>query len=195
MVPEKVDNRPRSAKRKSDTSFDRIWKYFYDQKTRISLSAKELELKEKYELAWKMLCSMYTRKQVAIALVERYDHKITERTAYNYIDASMSLFGDPQNSNKEAQRQIVSEWLIRAIRKAWEDKNFKAYEKLILRYTRLNGLEGSNDADIAKLLKNRKPAVFIFTTDESTLKEQADKLMEDVETPTIDTKYEDITED
>ena len=74
------------------------------------------------------------------------------------------------------------------IKKAVAHKDFRAAEKLILRYDKLNGLSMEKEDPIAEFMKRQKPAMIVFNTDPETLKKQAEELMRDVE----DVDYEEV---
>lgn len=165
--------------RKEDTLFDRIWKYYYQEKAAIVLTNQEEEIRERWEAAWQILNGFTTRAHAVKALSKKF--KISKRQAYFDLQNCENLFGgNPQEANKKAKRAIVETWLIKALQKSWRNDDMEAHAKLLIRYAKLFGLENQNDEDIADLMKKRQPTIVVFTTDPETLKKQADELMKGV---------------
>lgn len=164
----------RSANRVNDTTFDRIWKFYYD-KSDIQLKEKEEEIRGRLVNIWGLLGDILTDRQAILAHLkwcEDQGYSIKERTAYEDLRYAKMLFGDRTKQTKAAQRAMVNEWLIKGINKAWQDESLKAYAMLIRRYNAVNGLEG----DQAGALQE-KPAIIInFNADPETLKKQQAEL-------------------
>jgi len=170
---------PREAKKKLDTSFDRIWKFYFKNNVRIELTKKEEQLRERWEHVWSLLGKILTTRQVIKK--HSFKYSIDLSTAYEDMHNAKKLFGDSQDQMKKAQRAIVSVWLEKAIKKAYKADEWKSMEKLILRYTRINGLDLNEGDGIADLIKKMKPHTIIITGDPRSLKQEADELMEGVE--------------
>lgn len=188
---QKSKNLPRLAKRTDDSTFDRIYKYFFTPKKRVELTPKENEQKERWEHIWHLLCGeMLTDRQAVLMHKEKYNH-LDERTCYKDLFNSRKLFGNARNGTKEQKRAMLNEWLTRMIQKADAAGDFKAAEKLILRYSRVNGLDATeNPMD----WKDRNPVPVIITADAAVLEQLAKDLMKDV--PDIkDVSYEDVTDE
>lgn len=181
-----------SLRRKADTTFDRVWKFYFQKKNGIKLKPSEEAQRERWETAWKMLCGYYTRSQIVTFLARQ--HKITERLAYQDIDHSMRLFGDPKKGEKLAKMAIVNEWIIKGIKKAWDAEDMAAYERLIGKYSKVNGLDVDNENVVADMLAQQKPTMIVFTTDTETLKKQAANLMEGTD-QTDDIDYIDVEDE
>ncbi len=170
---------PRTAKRRGDSTMDRIWKYYYVKEKNIKLSAKEEQIRQRWELAWLMDSTLLTGKKIVLRLVRKFG--ITERQGYFDIKNARLLFSDPSQQNKEARRLIMSNLLEGMIRKAVAQDNFKAAERLMLRYEKINGLDKDDNNEFAEMLRKQKPAQIIFSIDPEVLKKNAAKLIEDVE--------------
>ena len=160
----------RSANRVNESTLDRIWKYYYD-KADIQLKEKEEEIRTRLNNIWKLLGDILTDRQAVQAHIkwcEDNGHKIKESIAYEDLRAAKMIFGDPSKQQKAAQKAISSEWLVKGIKKAWEDEDMDNYQRLIRRYNALNGLE--NDQENAVPKKEATPIV--FSSDPETLKQQ-----------------------
>lgn len=167
---------PREAKKTKDSTFDRIFKFYYS-KNRIVLRDKEEEIRDRWYTAWQLLCNTYTRNQVAKGLAKQFG--ITERQGFQDVDNAMKLFSDPKNTDKLAKRAISEEWTVKGIKKAWDNGDLLSYERLIRRYNRINGLENEENP-LSEWIKNQKPVAVLITADPKELEKAAAELMKDV---------------
>jgi len=179
-------NLPTSLRRTDDTTFDKIFKFYNDTKVQTKLSEAEETIRQRWELAWLKRSKLMPKRMIVKRLCKKFG--ISERTAYDDIKSTELLFGDPEEQNKEAKRTIMSNLIEKAMRKALKYDDFKAFEKLTLRYAQYNDLNKSDDL-FAKYIKGKKPVAIVFSTDPETLKNQANELMADVE----DVDFEDVT--
>lgn len=179
---------PRKATRSADTTFDKIWKYYFEPNKTIKLTPKEDDIRHRWEMAWLMDSTLLIRRKIVNRMMQKFD--ITERQGYKDINNARLLFSDPTAQNKEARRLIMSNLLEGMIRKAVAKDDFKSAERLIMRYEKLNGLHREENHELGEYLKKQKPAVIVFSTDPEILKKQADQLIEDVK----DVDFEDIKE-
>lgn len=163
----------------ASSTFDRIYNHIFNKKATLELTAKELGVMERWEYAFKMLGNMNTPRQVVNLLIIKFGGR--KSVAYDDVAKSMMLFGDPRNSNKEAKRAIAEEWIIKGIKKAWKNEDLDAYEKLISRYSKINGLDNETNTELADLLKKLRPTKITFTLTMEELKREADQLTEDVD--------------
>lgn len=175
---------PRSANRSKDKTFDKIWKYYYLTDKKVELTPKQEQIRERWERAWLMDSSLLSKFRIARLLAKKYG--ITERQGFKDIKNARLLFSDPTQQNKEAQRAIMSNILEKTIRKAYIAREFKAVDKLILRYSAINGLTVEKDNAMEEFLKKQKPVAIIFGTDPQLLEQQAAELVQDVEHEEID---------
>lgn len=178
----------REAKKTADTTFDKIYKFYFGKKD-YPLNGVENEIRERWHTAWNMLCEAKSRGKIVAFLTQNYD--IGSRTAYSDISNAMRLFGNPEIGKKAAKRAIVNEWIIKGIEKAWDNDDMLAYERLIGKYGKINGLEADQDNPIADLLTKLKPTKIEFTLKPEQLQAEADKLIEDV----IDVEHKDLPND
>ncbi len=172
-IPDKV-----TPGRVTNSTFDRIYKYYFG-KNSCKLTPKQDEIRNRWEKAYAMLCDYKTPRRTAKLISKIFN--VDERTAYNDINNAMRLFGDPKIGLKAAKRAIVNEWIVKALERTESEGDWKSFEKLILRYTRINGLDADNENPIADLLAKLRPTKIEFTLDPSVLEKMANDLMEDVE--------------
>lgn len=193
----------REARRIHDSSFGRIWKYYYEPKKAIKLDEHEEEMRKRLMNVWQLLTGkvLNDRKAVLAHTVwcrENFMH-ISERTAHDDLRRAKMLFGDPTRSMAIFEKARISAVLLELIEKAKElgekcsdigeydtaAKHFDSASKLIRRYNAVNGIE----TDLRSQTP-RAPIVINFNSDPETLKKQASELMKGV---AQDADFEDLT--
>jgi len=180
---------PREARKSTDKVFDAIYKFYFNKKTTYELTPEEEAIRVRWDFAWKALNQMLTRRQVVSALMQTYN--VTHVQAYNDVNKCMMLFGDPRNANKDAKRAIAEDWIVKGIKKAWDDKDLDAYERLLARYSKLNRLEEDNDETLGEMLKKLKPQQIIIVANQKDLEAEANRLQEEL---TQDVEFKEATE-
>jgi hypothetical protein len=181
----KREQKLRSANRIDDTTIDRIWKFYFESDTSIELTKKEEEIRTRLDYTWKLLGDILTDRQVLLKLMKQFD--ISERQGHTDIYQAKLLFGNPRKGVKEAQKVILSDILIKAMKKAYKSEDWKGLEKLALRYTRINGLDEKTDNNIADLIRQLVPTKIVISADPEVLKQEAAELVKDID-------YEEIHE-
>jgi hypothetical protein len=179
----------RAARRSEDTTFDRIFKYYFG-KVKEELSAKEEKIRSRWHDAWRFMCEFNSRTDVVKLL--KAEHGISEQTAYSDYKYARMLFGDPETGDKEAKKAIVNEWILLGMKKAWATNDMMAYDKLILRYSRINNLD-AEDNQLIDLISKRKPTVIVINGDEKSLQQEADELVKDI--PAVDAEYTEVKDE
>lgn len=178
----------RSANRINDSTFDRIWKFYYE-KTDIELKEKEEEIRQRLMNVWSLLGDILTDRMVVKAHLTwcaDQGYRIKERIAYEDLRYAKMLFGNPRNQVKTAQRAIMSELLLKRINMLIKcqdddgnivDRNLDADDnlalaRLIKEYNELNGLKDLN----ALPASARPPITLNFNADPDTLKKQIEEM-------------------
>lgn len=177
-------------KKTNDSTFDRIYKYYFNQKTNVALSATEEAIRERWDFAWKLLANMFTRRQVVEAMTQRFSD-IHKAIAYDDMNKAMMLFGDPRNANKEAKKALSEEWITKGIKKAWDDQDLDAYERLIGRYNKLNKLEDEENEGLGSILKNLKANQIIIVSEHKDLEEEVNRMQEELTNDVEFTEFDD----
>lgn len=161
----------RSANRVNETTFERIWKFYFD-KGKIELSEKEEEIRARLLNVWDLITGqILTDRKAVLAHIkwcEDHGYKIKERIAYEDLRYSKKLFGDRKNSNKERERTIIAEILFNAMAIALEKKDLDSLAKLTRRYTAVTGLE----LHVGKDVETQEPIPIKFVGDPEALKLQ-----------------------
>lgn len=169
--------------------FDRIWLFYYD-KAEIKLSDFEKSLVSRWEMAWQMLCGMYPKREIASMIAKKHD--ISRRQAYEDINNAMSLFGgDPTMANKQAQREIVSQWVMAGIKRSWDEGNLEMHHRYVLRYAKLHGLEDHDDNGLAEIIKKIVPTRIVISDDPETLKDAIAKMRQEI-SEAHDVEFEEV---
>jgi hypothetical protein len=164
----------RSANRVNDSTFERIYKFYYE-KSEILLKEKEEEIRNRLVNIWSLLADILTDRKAVLAHVKwcaDQGYNIKERMAYEDLRYARALFGDSRKQSKEAQRAVVSEWLMWGIEFAKQQKDLYNMHLLIKRYNVLNGLEG----DQSTVPVDRPAIVMNFNSDPETLRKQIEEM-------------------
>jgi flagellin-specific chaperone FliS len=176
LVRSNYDALPREAKKTKDTTFDRIYKYYHNDKTRIELTPEESAVRERWEKAWLLLCRQRTSKQVVDLLMKLYN--VSQSIAYEDVRKAMMLFSNPKDDLKDAKRAIAESMALKGADKCWKTGDMDGYHKFLKIYQDLNRLDQEQGGDIADMLKKLKPHQVIIVSNMEELDKQANKLME-----------------
>lgn len=179
---------PIHLRRTKDRTFDRIWKYYYMTGNQVILTKKQEAIRERWEYAWHMDLTLLGKWKIAKRLIKKFG--IGQTQAFKDVKMARMLFSDPTTKNKDAKAAIMSHLLEQMIRKAVAKQDFKAAEKLILRYDKINGLSANEENPLIEMMKKQRPVAIIFDTNPETLRKQGDEMIADV----IDTGYEEMNE-
>lgn len=175
-----------------ESYFDRIWQYYYDKKCEIKLSDFELQLVDRWEFAWQMRRGMNTKTQIARMMEKKFN--ISKYTALDDINKAHNLYGgDPEIANKEAHREIASEWAIMGMQRAWKKGDLEMHQRYLLRYAKLHDLENHDDNGLAALVKKLEPIVINISTDPEVLQKRIEEMRKEIE-QAHDIDYEEVTE-
>lgn len=169
----------REAKKTNDSTFDRVYKYYHNPKTRIELSDEENHLRERWEKAWLLRCRYRTKKQVADLLCRLFN--IEKSVAYDDVQKAGMLFSEPEADTKDAKRAIAESALLAGAGKAWTSGNMDLHLKYMKEYTEINGLKDKDaDGNMGEMMKKLKPHQIIIVTSQAELEAQANALQEEL---------------
>jgi hypothetical protein len=186
LVKSNYDELPKQANKTKDSTFDRIYKYYHSEKSRVELTKIETDIRERLEKAWLLLCRHRTRKQVAEIIEKLF--KVSRSVAYDDIRNAMMLFSNPQEDLKDAKRAIHEEMALRGADRCWKNNDMDGYWKFVKEYREVNNLTGEGSDAIGDLLKNLKPLQIIIVASQKELENEARALQEEL---THDVEYED----
>lgn len=179
LVSSNYNSLPREAKKTADSTFDRIYKYYHNSKTRIELTDEEHRLRERWEKAWLLRCRYRTKKQVADVLCRLYNISIA--VAYDDVKKAGMLFTEPEADTKDAKRAIAEAALLAGANKAWTTGDMELHLKYIREYNEINGLKDNDtDGNLADAMKKLKPHQILIVTSQAELEANANALQEEL---------------
>lgn len=176
LVKRNYEKLPREMRKTKDSSFDRIWKYYHNSKTRVELSKEENAIRERLEKAWLFLCRHRTRKDVVGLLMKFYN--ISSSVAYDDVTNAMVLFGNPKEDLVDAKRAIAETNALRGMDRCWKSGDMLGYMKFNQQYIEINRLDAEPGNDLGRMLKKLKPHQVIIVSSEQELEKQATALQE-----------------
>lgn len=188
LVKPNYNTLPRQANKTNDSTFDRIYKYYHSDKSRIELTDEEKRIRERWEKAWLLLCRRRTQKQV-VELVEKL-FSVSQSVAYDDVRNAMHLFSNPQSDLKDAKKAIAETMILDGADKCFKAGDMDGYQKFIQKYIDINGLTVEEDSKMKDLLKNLKATTLVFTTSPETLKKEAADLLKNI--PAVDIPHEEV---
>lgn len=179
LVPSNYNELPREARKTNDSTFDRVYKYYHNSKTRIELTPEERHLAERWEKAWLLRCRYRTKKQVVDLLCKLFN--IEKSVAYDDVRKASMLFTDPEADTKEAKHAIAESAFLAGANKAWNSGDMELHLKYMKEYTEINGLkEKGVDGNLAELMKKLKPHHIVIVTSQAELEAKANALQEEL---------------
>lgn len=182
------ENLPREAQKTNDSTFDRIYKFYHNDKSRVELKEDEKVIAQRWEKAWFLLVHHRTKKQAADMLSHLFS--ISKSVAYDDVRNAMILFTDPSTDLKEAKRAIAETALLQGAAKAWKTGDLEMHHKYMKEYSDINGLkENSQDGALANIIKNLKPAQVIIVANQKELDDEINNLQQEI---TMDMPHTDV---
>lgn len=187
MTQELEDKRPRAMRRTNETTFDRIYNFHFG-KTRVELTEKETEIKDRWDYAFRLFVGTKTDREVVIALTRKFE--IEERQAYDDLKNMKLLYSQPRNADKELRRLKSEAQILWGMRKARLKKDMESHFRYLKLYNEIHGLNIEEGNELADKMKELKPHAIMFVLDTAALKAAADELMKDV--PAIEIEYQEV---
>lgn len=182
----KSGNLPR---RKEDDPFHAIWRHYHDTDTEIILTPKEVERLSIYEMAKDLYDQGFSRGETAKHLKVHFAElgiDFSTRTAYAYLQDALNLFGEGEKIDLNREKHTMIEIGKRLMKKAEDDREFKAAATLFQSLIKLYGFDKENN-EVAELLKNLKPTQIVITGDPDVLRREANDLIEDIDYDDVST--------
>ncbi|MCO6367848.1 hypothetical protein GBO34_00785 [Roseivirga pacifica] len=182
----------RQADRREDTNFDKIYRWYIGE-GEVELNNEQQKLRKRWENIWRLFGGYNTPTKI-VRKHKRVFSEISERTAWQDLRNAKALFGDPSLQNRAAERQRLNIILLRAMKKAEKDRDWKALARLTDQYRKNNLLDKDDNGGIEDLLEHFKPHQFVFSNkDPEELKREAEELMKDV--PAVDAEFTIVSDD
>jgi hypothetical protein len=174
LQPSNYNELPREAKKTADSTADRIYKYYHNNKTRVELSDEENRIRERWEKAWFLLSHHRTQKQVVDLIVKLFN--VGKSVAYNDVWNAMKLFGNPQADVKDAKRAIAETMALKGADRCWKNGDMDGYFKFTKEYKEINQLDLKEDASLAAVIKKLRPTQVIIIASDKDLESEAEKI-------------------
>lgn len=113
--------------RKKVTTLDKIRKYYLKGEDSVTLSDKQDEIRIRIYKAWNLLINYHSKEQAMAVIMTEYG--CSRAQSYRYVSDAMSVFGNPIANQKEAEKYLISEELIKSQQRSIKNKDEAAYLK------------------------------------------------------------------
>lgn len=130
--------------RKKVSTLDKIRKYYLKGEDSVTLTEKQDEIRIRMYKAWNLMINYHSKEQAMSVIVNEYG--CSRAQAYRYVSDAMSVFGNPMANQKEAEKYLISEELIRSQQRSIKNGDEAAYLKAMALRIKL----GSYDKDDAQ---------------------------------------------
>ncbi len=179
LVKSNYDKLPREAKKTTDTTLDRIYKYYHNSKTRIELTREEHAIRERWEKAWLLRCRHRTTKQTADLIAKLFNVSLS--VAFDDVSKASMIFSDPSGDLRQAKRALAEHAYLMGADKAWKKGDLDMHMKYMNLYAEINGLKNdTTDSNLADLLKKLKPHQVVIVASPEQLEVDAVKLRDEI---------------
>ena len=122
----------------SDTTLERIKLYYLSDD--IKLSDHDQKVRGRWEAAYSMLINQNSiEREVVKMLMKVYD--ISEMHAYRDVHNCTRCFGPVRGTDRQALRNMVTQWAIEDYRKASVINDFRAKDKALDKIIKANNLD------------------------------------------------------
>jgi hypothetical protein len=113
--------------RKKVTTLDKIRKYYLKGEDSVTLTDKQDEIRIRVLKAWNLLINYLSKEQAMAVIMNEYG--CSRAQSYRYVSDAMSVFGNPVANQKEAEKYLIGEDLIRSQQRSIKNKDEAAYLK------------------------------------------------------------------
>jgi len=125
--------------RKKVTTLDKIRKYYLKGEDSVTLNEKQNEIRIRVYKAWNLLINYHSKEQAMSVIMTEYG--CSRAQSYRYVSDSMSVFGNPIANQKEAEKYLMGEELIKSQQRSIKNKDEAAYLKAAALRIKLNGFD------------------------------------------------------
>ncbi len=122
----------------SDTILERIKVYYLSDN--VKLSEHDEKVRGRWAAAYSMLNNQRSVTREVVTMLMK-THDISEAQAYRDVYNCTRCFGPVRGMDRQALRNMVTEWSIEYLRKAEVKNDFKALEKFLGMITKANNLD------------------------------------------------------
>ena len=113
--------------RKKVTTQDKIRKYYLKGEDSVTLSEKQHEIRIRVYKSWNLLINYHSKEQAMAVIMNEYG--CSRAQSYRYVADAMSIFGNPIVNQKEAEKYIMGEDLIKSQQRSLKNKDEASYLK------------------------------------------------------------------
>lgn len=125
--------------RKKVTTLDKIRKYYLKGEDSVTLTDKQDEIRIRVLKAWNLLINYLSKEQAMAVIMNEYG--CSRAQSYRYVSDAMSVFGNPVANQKEAEKYLIGEDLIRSQQRSIKNKDEAAYLKAMALRIKLGSYE------------------------------------------------------
>jgi len=125
--------------RKKVTTLDKIRKYYLKGEDSVTLSDKQDEIRIRVLKAWNLMINYLSKEQAMAVIMNEYG--CSRAQSYRYVSDAMSVFGNPVANQKEAEKYLLGEELIRSQQRSIKNKDEAAYLKAAALRIKLGGFD------------------------------------------------------
>ncbi|MEZ0182647.1 hypothetical protein AB9T89_10405 [Flavobacterium oncorhynchi] len=136
--------------RKKVTTLDKIRKYYLKGEDFVSLTEKQNEIRIRIYKAWNLMINYHSKEQAMSVIMNEYS--CSRAQAYRNVSDAMSVFGNPIANQKEAEKYLINEELIRSQQRSLKNGDEAAYLKAVSLRIKL----GSYDKDTTQTFDPEK---------------------------------------
>lgn len=129
---------PKYLQKTFDSKQDKIRQYFLSDDNSIVLSDHEMELKERYEKVFSLLCNAYSSEQV-VNVMKKFG--ISRAQVFRDIRNATDIFGDVVSTKKEASKYILYEMGMKAWQKAELASDYDGMSKAMANLIKITGVD------------------------------------------------------
>lgn len=125
--------------RKKVTTLDKIRKYYLKGEDSVTLTDKQDEIRIRVLKAWNLMINYLSKEQAMAVIMNEYS--CSRAQSYRYVSDAMSVFGNPVANQKEAEKYLLGEELIRSQQRSIKNKDEAAYLKAAALRIKLGGFD------------------------------------------------------
>jgi hypothetical protein len=113
--------------RKKVTTLDKIRKYYLKGEESVTLTEKQDDIRIRIYKAWNLLINYHSKEQAIAVILNEYGGSRAQ--AYRNVADAMSVFGNPIANQKEAEKYLIGEELIKSQQRSIKNKDEASYLK------------------------------------------------------------------
>jgi hypothetical protein len=125
--------------RKKVTTQDKIRKYYLKGEDSVTLTEKQDEIRIRVYKSWNLLINYHSKEQAMAVIMNEYG--CSRAQSYRYVADAMSIFGNPIANQKEAEKYLIGEDLIKSQQRSIKNKDEAAYLKAMALRIKLGGFD------------------------------------------------------